>query len=229
MKIIIIEDDFLIAEMLKRMLIKLTHTVLEVFSSYEEIENYLTNNNDIDLVFLDINLEQEKNGIDIATLLNDKFKIPFIFLTSYSDPKTIKEASKTLPETYLTKPFNETQLFTALEIVKQKHINKIKTIVINDGFKKIKLLNSDILYVKADGNYIEINTKNKRYIIRNSLDQFIKEFNDNYFTRTHRSYAVNLTEVNSIKNQLIYINNIEIPLSRKYKEHTVKLFDKIVE
>lgn len=227
MKTIIIEDDFLIAEMLKRMLIKLTHTVLEVFSSYEEIENYLSNNNDIDLVFLDINLEQEKNGVDIATLLNDKFKIPFIFLTSYSDPKTIKKASKTLPETYLTKPFNETQLFTALEIVKQKHINKIKTIVINDGLKKIKLLNSDILYVKSDGNYIEINTKNKKYVVRNSLEQFIKDFNDNYFIRTHRSYAVNLKLVDRIKNQLIYINNIEIPLSRKYKPNVIELFKKL--
>jgi len=227
MNIVIVEDDLLIAEMLKRMLVKLDFCVCEIFSSYEEIENYLNQNNQIDLVFLDINLEQDKSGIDIGAMLTNTFRIPFIYLTSYSDPKTIKSASKTLPETYLTKPFNQVQLFSVLEIVKQKLDTKGKSIVIKDGSKKIKLKNSDIYYIKTDGNYIEVVTTNNRYVARNSLENFTQTLNDKHFVRAHRSYAVNIKLIEKIKNQLIYINESEIPLSRKYKVNVIELFEKL--
>lgn len=224
MTILIVEDDLLIAEMLKEMLQDLNYAVCQIKSTYEEVVFFLNNNNHPDLIFLDINLEQNKSGIDIGIELNKNYKIPFVYLTSYADPKTIKNAAQTVPEAYLTKPFSQAKLLTTLEIVRYK-IEKNNCTIIKDGYKKIKLKNADVLYIKTDGNYIEINTKEKRYTIRHSLENFIKEFNDKHFARTHRSYAVNLRLVQKIKNQLIYINEIEIPLSRKYKGNILDLFN----
>jgi len=223
-RILIVEDNLLIAEMLKEMLHDLGHTVVCICTSFEDVFNKLQTGVSVDIVFLDINLEKNKSGIDIGLKLTNELKLPFIYLTSYSDPKTIKSASKTLPETYLTKPFNQIQLFSALEIFKEKLGSIVKSIVIKDGIKKIKLNRSDIYYIKTEGNYIEVVTENKRFIVRNSLENFIQNLNDKYFTRVHRSYAVNIKLVEKIKNKLIYINESEIPLSRKYRENILDLY-----
>jgi two-component SAPR family response regulator len=96
--ILIVEDDLLIAEMLKEMLLDLSYNVVKITKNYTQAVNELSVNNSIDLVFLDINLSDSKTGVDIAHQINNNSKVPFIYLTSYSDPKSIIEASATLPE-----------------------------------------------------------------------------------------------------------------------------------
>jgi len=224
--ILIVEDDLLIAEMLKEMLGGLEYKVCTIKSTFEEVMMYLNSNNHPDLVFLDINLEQNKSGIDIGIELNKTFKLPFVYLTSYSDPKTIKNASKTFPEAYLTKPFNETQLLTTLEVVKQKIEVKLKTITIKDSLKNVKLLVSKICYIKSDKNYLELYTKEKRYIIRDTLDSFLKENTNNLFVRVHRSYVVNTACIDSVTYQDIILNETIIPLSRNYRAQLMEVYQK---
>ena len=227
MNILIVEDDLLIAEMLKRMLTKLNHSVSCVCTSFEDTIAQLKSNKNIDLVFLDINLEQDKNGIDIGYEIKNNFNIPFVYLTSYSDPKSIKEASKTLPETYLTKPFNQTLLLSALAVIEEKVKEKEKSIVVKDGHKSVKINCKNVLFVKKEKNYLEIYTTTKRYVIRQSIEQFMDCINDQNFVRTHRSYAVQLRGVNEIKNNILFIHSHQIPLSRSYKQNVIDLFNEI--
>ncbi|HHH52929.1 MAG TPA: response regulator transcription factor, partial [Bacteroidetes bacterium] len=80
-----------------------------------------------DLVLLDIELNSDLSGIDIANILNEKYKIPFIYLTSYADPSTIDSVKKTLPFGYILKPFSEKELFSAIELASyriQEQVNK---------------------------------------------------------------------------------------------------------
>jgi DNA-binding LytR/AlgR family response regulator len=224
LNILIVEDDLLIAEMLKRMLNKLNYNVCKVCTNFENTIEFVASNQNIDLVFLDINLESKKNGIDIAFELKNTFEIPFVYLTSYSDLKTIKDASKTLPENYLNKPFNETELFTTIEIIKQKINIKPKIIVIKDAGKFININLNYILFAKKEHNYIEIYTNDKRFIIRQSINSLIQEINDKNFVRVHRSFAVQLKRVESIKNQEIKIGKHKIPLSRAFKNEITKKF-----
>jgi DNA-binding LytR/AlgR family response regulator len=224
LNILIVEDDLLIAEMLKRMLNKLDCNVCKVCTNFDNTIEFVASNQSIDLVFLDINLQSKKNGIDIAFELKNTFEIPFVYLTSYSDLKTIKKASKTLPENYLNKPFSETELFTTLEIVKQKIKAQPKTIVIKNNGANVKLNINDICFVKKEQNYIEIFTDQKRYVIRQSINMLIEEVNDKNFVRVHRSYAVQLTRVESIKSQEIKVGEHIIPLSRGFKDVVTKQF-----
>ena len=111
LNILIVEDELLIAEMLKEMLLELDCNVIYVAKNYDQALEVLKNPNTINLAILDINLSETKSGFDVAKLINQEYKLPFIFLTSYSDKNTVKEAISLKPESYLIKPFTKTDLF----------------------------------------------------------------------------------------------------------------------
>lgn len=69
-----------------------------------------------DIALLDISIEGQQTGIDIAHIIKDKYKIPYVFLTSHSDRETVKEVTKTAPYGYIVKPFKDTDLAPAIEI-----------------------------------------------------------------------------------------------------------------
>lgn len=68
------------------------------------------------LILLDINISDDVDGIEIAELLESDFKIPYIFITSYSDPHTLTRVKSLSPSGYIVKPFNKQQFFAVLEL-----------------------------------------------------------------------------------------------------------------
>ncbi len=224
----IIEDDLLIAEMLKEMLLELNYSVVSICKNYREAIAAFDSFSKIDLIFLDINISSEKTGIDIGKLLNEKYKLPFIYLTSYSDPITIKNAIETMPQSYLLKPFSKSDLFSAIELIKVKS-NKpaVNSIVIKDGGNKVKIEANNILFIKSDKNYLEIEMTHKRIVTRCSLEAILAELDDQYIIRAHRSYAVNINKIDLLNQLEIEISGTKIPLSRKYKELIHREFAKL--
>jgi response regulator of citrate/malate metabolism len=138
LNILIVEDELLIAEMLKEMLLELEYTVSGVARDFDAAQKILKNDININFAILDINLNQSKNGIDVAKTLN----IPFVFLTSYFEKTIIQEAIEYKPQAYLIKPFTKTDLYTTLEIIKQKISMdaQLNSVVIKDGHSNIKIL-----------------------------------------------------------------------------------------
>lgn len=114
-KILIVEDEPVIAENIS---IYLDNNDFEVsaiaYDSDEAMEQLKTNTPDA--VILDINLESEIDGIDIAAFINKEIQLPFLFLTSYSDKNTLDRAKAVKPSGYIVKPFNEKTLLASLEI-----------------------------------------------------------------------------------------------------------------
>ena len=225
--ILIVEDDLLIAEMLKEMLIELGYSIVSICKSFHETMDVLNESDKIDLVFLDVNLTYGKSGIEIAKVLKEEYYLPFVYLTSYSDPVTIKNAVSTFPEAYLVKPFTKSELFSTIELSRMKGAtNKENSIIVKDGNKRVKLMAKEILYIKSDKNYLEIATIEKRIVTRHSLESFIEELDDDFFTRIHRSFAVNLSAITSVNNQSVIIDDVSLPLSRKYKDSVHLAFTK---
>jgi DNA-binding LytR/AlgR family response regulator len=229
MNLLIVEDELLIAEMLKEMLLDLGHTIIAIAKNYDAAATVLSQNKNIDLCFLDINLKSEKSGIDVAILINEKYKIPFCFLTSYSDKVTIANALEYKPQAYLIKPFTELDLFTTIELVKSRNQNNAKidepeTVVIKDGTKIVKLLVDEIFWLKSDNIYVEIKTVSKTHMIRSSLGQLLEEIASKNMERVHRTFAVNINKVNAITGQTMVIGDMKIPLSRKYRDEIMKKF-----
>lgn len=226
--ILIIEDELLIAEMLSEMLSELNYNVIGIANDYDAAINFLNQNTKPNLCLVDINLESSKTGFDLVKVIKEKYQIPFVFLTSYADKKTIQEAINYNPEAYIVKPFNPNDLYTTIEIAKQKiaiENKRDKTIVIKDGNNSIKIKLHDIIWLKSDNIYVEIKLMNKKYIIRQSLDSFLEEINVEFIIRTHRSYAINIKYLIAINgNDMLLENNDIIPLSRRHKDQVINKF-----
>jgi DNA-binding NarL/FixJ family response regulator len=70
---------------------------------------------------LDINIKGSKNGIELAAIINDKYRLPFIYLTSFNDEATVEEAASTYPYGYIVKPFKDSDLAPAIITALAKH------------------------------------------------------------------------------------------------------------
>lgn len=114
-QILIVEDEPLIAENLAHYLNNQDYRVCGIAYDAEEACMFLENGSP-DAVILDINLESDQDGIDIAALINRKYPVPFVFLTSYADRETIEKAKLVKPWGYIVKPFNEQTILASLEI-----------------------------------------------------------------------------------------------------------------
>jgi len=133
-RVLIVEDEPVIAENISMYLDNNDFEVSGIaYDSGEAIEQL--QNNTPDAAILDINLESEEDGIDIANCINQKYQIPFLFLTSYSDKETLQRAKNVNPSGYIVKPFNERTLLASLEIAINNHAA--------DNKKKMPLLSID--------------------------------------------------------------------------------------
>lgn len=115
LKILIVEDEPVIAENISIYLDNNDFEVSAIAYDSDEAFQQLKNNTP-DAAVLDINLESEKDGIDIAAYIHKEIQIPFLFLTSYSDKATLDKAKLVKPSGYIVKPFNEKTLLASLEI-----------------------------------------------------------------------------------------------------------------
>lgn len=113
--ILVVEDESIVAKDIQSTLIKLGYDVPATASSavmaYDKLKEIHP-----DLVFLDIKLKGDADGITIAEHIQENYNIPVIFLTSYVDQATLDRAKVTEPYGYIVKPFNETDLKTTVEM-----------------------------------------------------------------------------------------------------------------
>ena len=118
--ILVVEDEPLIAKNISRYLSNNDYEVSGIAYDAEEAVFHLKRRPP-DLVLLDINLESDKDGIDLAEYIHRNHNIPFVYLTSYSDKDTLDRAKKTGPYGFIVKPFNEKSLFATIEIALANH------------------------------------------------------------------------------------------------------------
>lgn len=113
-KVLVVEDELLIAWDIKYLLEESnynTSVVKDYTSAIEQIEL-----NKPDIILIDVYLGRGKNGIDLGFLLSNQYKIPFIYLTSYNDKKTVDEIILTKPFAFITKPYKKVDLIASIQI-----------------------------------------------------------------------------------------------------------------
>lgn len=119
-KILIVEDEIIVATDIEDTLVSLGYLVSGILSSGEDAIEHAQAHRP-DLVLMDIMLEGDIDGITTANNIRQQFNIPVIFLTAYSNEKTIERAKIAKPYGYILKPFRETDLYTSIEIAFYKH------------------------------------------------------------------------------------------------------------
>lgn len=217
----IVEDNGVNRIFLETTLEDNNYTIIGSKSNAEESWELLKNMQ-VDIVLIDINLAGDKDGIWLANKIRKQLNLAFVYLTAYGDSKTIEKVKKTKPNGYLMKPYNEPTLLTTLSIAienfKKEAPNKGNTLFIKDNYIRIRLNTSDILFIKSEGNYLEIILENKKHLIRAKLTDFIKELHENNFIQVHRRYIINTSKINIIGNGFLTIRETEIPVSKTFNK-----------
>lgn len=119
-RILIVEDDVVAASTSQKYLNKMGYTVTSVVSSGEEAIRK-TGEDIPDLILMDIILNGDMDGIEAAGKIQDRFDIPVVYLTAYTDDKKLERAKITEPFGYLLKPFKERELYATIEMTLYKH------------------------------------------------------------------------------------------------------------
>ncbi|GAB7016352.1 response regulator [Methanogenium cariaci] len=109
----IVEDEGMIAMLLRELLTREDFNVVCTVKTGREAVDCVRENNP-DIMLMDINLDEDMDGIEAATLIREFSSIPIIFLTAYTDPRTKERAEKVRPYAFLPKPINKQMLITTL-------------------------------------------------------------------------------------------------------------------
>lgn len=240
-RILIIEDELLVALDLKERLVQSDYHVVAITDNYDDailaFKEYLP-----DLTLIDISINGDKNGIDIANEINNIMPKPFIFITAHTDVLNINKAKNTLPAAYIIKPFTTKSLLVAIEIalhkvdlgdhevsndVSQTDDNifvKDSHVFIKDGYRYHNVFINDILYFTAEANYVKIVTEKKSYLIRNSLSNTIERLHKKYFVRIHRSSCVNTNQIDSFTESEVLVKGKILAIGRNYKDELKNSF-----
>ena len=232
----------IIADDMQSMLEEIGYEIVDNVIVYEQAVDVLKNN-EVDLVLIDIILASDKTGIDLGKHIREKYNIPFIFVTSNSDRATVENAKTVKPDGYLVKPFEQQDLYTSIEIAlsnfNYSRKENTKEIAGNEGdaFTSNSVLKdsifvkkqhlyyriqfTDIQFIKADNVYLEVNTAEKKFLVRSPLKDYLEKLPKNKFYRAHKSYIVNVDHIDAINSKDIVINNNLIPISKDFKEFII--------
>ncbi len=119
-EIMIVEDDWIVAEDIKNSLQNMGYLVTDIKHSGEDAIKAIEENAP-DLVLMDIMLKGEMDGIEVAARIRDRFNLPVVYLTAYTNGDLRERAKITEPLGYIVKPFEERELNTIVEIALYRH------------------------------------------------------------------------------------------------------------
>lgn len=114
LKILVIEDELIIAEALRELLVEMGHECVAILDNLEDGEKEIEQKN-FDLAILDVNLAGNHEGVILGKLCTKVGK-PFFFLTSYSDRETVMMAKGAKPGAYVIKPYVNEEIMVAIEM-----------------------------------------------------------------------------------------------------------------
>jgi len=230
-KILVVEDDMIIAANITLQLTKLGYEITGIESRGEEAVIHAKINTP-DIVLMDINLKGKLDGIETALAIQEHMDLPIVYLTANTDEASFIRAKKTRPYAFIPKPLNPIQFRRTLALLVEQIKERATKIeesdvpieVLNDRIfvrhngKLVKLLLEDILYIEADRNYSKIVTSDGVFLITNTLKTIENELKNSSFLRVHRSYMVNISKLDVLADKHLEINRKVIPLGRSHKE-----------
>jgi DNA-binding LytR/AlgR family response regulator len=235
MNCIIIDDDKLSRRILEEFIKKTEGLVLKYsFSDAVEAINVLKNEDDVHLIFLDIEMP-EMSGIDF---LNSVKNPPQIIIVSAKGKYAIDAFEYDVTD-YLLKPVTYSRFYKSIDKASLRfERNKLNMIGKDEIFIKknstlVRLKYEDILWVEALENYVIFNTYKDKYTIHFTMKAIEQKLPSAKFTRGHRSYIVNTSSIDVIEDNSVIIKtedgNRSIPIGKSYKEKLMKDINLIIK
>ncbi|NHF60287.1 response regulator transcription factor [Flavobacteriaceae bacterium TP-CH-4] len=223
MKCVIIEDELPAQRILKNYMAKLPD--LQLINSYQSAleANSMLQNQQIDVVFLDINLPDISGLHYIKTLSNP----PAIVITTAYPEHAVESFELDTICDYLVKPFSFERFLKAINKAR-KHWKRSSfqrdsvrkpahALFLNVDKTLHKIEIDTILYIESDKNYVTVATRNGKLSYLESLKNWVETLPDSQFVQVHKSYIINYSEIDKIVGNTIFIQGKKIPIGRVYK------------
>ena len=240
LKVLIVEDEPLIAESLADILELLDHEVTGSVSNGEDLLKTLSKSKP-DLILLDIQLKGSLSGLELAPLLNQQYKVPYIFTTAFADDETIEQAQENSPYGYVVKPYGINDIKAAIAVAlgqmqKQAESSQKQYEVSNStngqlflkcNNRLVRVQESDVLYVEAKGDFALFKTANEGLIVSSTMKRLANRLNPEIFFQAHRSYIINLNHIEDIEDNSVEINGKVIPVSKNQKQRLLERLNTI--
>lgn len=190
-----------------------------------EAQNILINekHNDVDLVFLDIEMP-EMSGLELAKSLQNTY--PIIFITSKKDYAI--EAFEGDVLDYLVKPIEYPRFVKAATKAREHREKELLLaeqedhIFVKSDSRFVRIPYQDLFFVEALADYVIFNTVKGKFIVHHTMKGIEKRLPISMFSRVHRSYIINRGKINQIEDFNISITDKVIPIGASYKEEFLK-------
>lgn len=233
MKAIAIDDEPLALSVIEIFCRKsATIDLVAQFPGGREGLQYLDSHDDIDLIFLDINMPH-LSGVEVAKMVGHRAMI--IFTTAYQDFAV--EGFELEAVDYLMKPFSYERFSKATErafelsLLRRKKgadsttTREVSHIMVKSDLSLVKIEIDSIIVIEGLKDYIRIVTTNKRYVTKSTMKNIEQSLGGFGFVRVQKSYVVNMKRVNSFEGGTLTMEgNIMVPVGQQYRNSFVELF-----
>ncbi|NKI27293.1 two component transcriptional regulator, LytTR family [Arenibacter nanhaiticus] len=215
----IIVDDSSMQRMAVAKLVN-NHPSLALVAEYSnaiEAKNGIKNN-EIDLIFLDVEMPII-TGFDLLESLDNS---PQVILITGKPDYALKAFEYDVTD-YLHKPITLSRFDASVKraVLKYEQINKVSEdeehIFVKSNLKKRKVILNEIKWIEALGDYIKLVTDDANIVILSTMKSFEKQLPEDKFLRIHKSYIVNLEKVEKFNSKNVEVSGKQIPLSRNKK------------
>lgn len=214
--ILIVDDEPLARKLIKDYLEKMEYSGTIKEASDAIVAQKILSTEDIDLLFLDINMPL-MSGIELAKEgLSD---VMIIFTTAHADFAV--EAFEVAAFDYLVKPISfsrfQKSFQRAEESFTKPNVTDADWMLVKEGKRIYKVPYGDIFYMQAYGDYVKIYTDKKTYVMKARLTNVEKDV-PSQFVRCHRSYVLNVKNIAFLEGNYIETMGEKIPISDSYRE-----------
>ncbi|MFW5658888.1 MAG: LytR/AlgR family response regulator transcription factor [Bacteroidota bacterium] len=230
--ILIVEDNLLTAEGIRVVLEDAGLGQTSVVSRGESVLPWLEHNQ-ADVILMDVRLDGDMTGIEAVKALEGSTQAPIIYLTANQDKETLQQALDTNPAAFISKPFKEVDLISAVHLalsmndLSDEHdaADRRSFYLTHNAFfikqqkRYVRVDIEDILWLQAKRMYTEIATREQHYLLSVPMGTLMQEEHfPQVLCRVQRSYAVNVRHVEAFDENALYVNNQVLPLSKSYRK-----------
>lgn len=221
---LILEDELSALELLQNYIKKTPF--LECIGSFESgLDIPSTSLKEADILFLDIQLPELDGLSFLKTIINP----PIVIVTS-AFPDYALNAFEEAVSDYLLKPYSYERFYKSVTRVRDKinteSSSKSNQILLYTDKTTFKVNLDDILYFKAEVDYVNVVTHKRNILILDSLNSWAKRLKAYHFSRIHRSYIINLNHIEKIKGNQVFIKDKRLPIGKTYKVDFIDKFKK---
>lgn len=227
-KYIVIDDEHIAHDIIKGYCNALPNLsfVADCYDAIEALE--CLRNNEVDLIFLDLNMPKLKGFDFLKTLQNP----PNIIVTTAYQEHALEGYELNIVD-YLLKPFSFERFIKAIHKIEPKTrkeestpsniIKEEQRLFLKSNKKRIQVKINDILFVEAIGNYVNVITLDNEIQVRDKISDILNLLPENMFYQVHKSFIVAKNHINEIEGNRILIKDFKIPIGKTYKINVNKL------